>query len=506
MKSFGDSKRRFAFGMAKTVAFGALACLTIEPARAQDDVKGKWGPVMDRWPNVPIHVHLLPNGKVMFWGRRDWKADGSGPQGPSLDPHDLTPHLWDPAANAFTTLPRPGFNPFCAGHAFLPDGRLFVAGGHWADGRGVDNAAIFDPATNTWQQLPAMNRGRWYPTVVTLADGAVLVSGGTDRDAQVNNLQQIFRNGAWHSTVTFNDQLYYPRLLVAPDARVLLAGPDRFTQRLDTGGAGNWTVLGNRVHQAFSLKEAPAVMFEPGKVIHIGGGDPPQNAVERIDLNQANPQWENVAPMARARRHHNATLLPDGSVLVTGGAAGGGFNNRGTAVKLAELWNPVTAQWSAMAEETVQRLYHATAVLLPDGRVLSAGGGEYNPDDGPLNVAADSRNDAQIFSPPYLFKSTAQNPRPVIAEAPGEVEYGATFPVRVEAGAVIARVTWVRLGSVTHAWNSNQRFNALEFTANGQVLSVKAPPTAALAPPGHYMLFVLDQAGVPSVARITRIK
>ena len=466
---------------------------------------------MLKWPNVPIHVHVLPNGKVLFWGRREWKAENTAPaQG--LDPHNCNPRIWNPGdtnpATAFTVLPKLDFNLFCSGHTFLPDGRLLIAGGHDSDGKGVNKAVIFNPAIDPasespWKRLPKMNRGRWYPTAITLADGSVLVSGGTDQHKQINNEQQIFKNGEWKKTQNFDLQLYYPRLHVAPDARVLLAGPDRETQRLNTSGDGAWTILGNRKNLAISLKEAPSVMYEPGKVLFIGGGDPPQKTVEELDLTQGTPEWKEIAPMTRARRHHNATLLPDGTVLVTGGTEGHGFNDLSKPVKLPEMWIRTSKKWTPMAEEAEPRLYHSIAVLLPDATVLSGGGGEYRSSEhGPANHPKDSQRNVQIFSPPYLFKSTAENPRPVITDAPREVGYGQSFPVKVAAGAIIGGVTWVRLGSVTHSFNSNQRINSLEFSGSGTTLRVKAPPSPKVCPPGHYMLFVLDKNKVPSVSRI----
>ncbi|MDQ3623642.1 MAG: DUF1929 domain-containing protein [Verrucomicrobiota bacterium] len=293
---------------------------------------------------------------------------------------------------------------------------------------------------------------------------------------------------------------------VVSDGRVLLAGPDRFTQRLDVA-AKEWTGVGNRQNVGLSLKEAPSVMYEPNKVIFIEGGqDPPRKDVELLDLTQPAPKWEKIASMTKARRHHNATLLPDGSVLVTGGTDGAGFNDLAKPVKLPELWTPATGQWTSMAEESVPRQYHSTAVLLPDATVLSGGGGEYRPDGQHQNHPNDSRRNAQIFSPPYLFKSTVQKPRPVITDIPGEVDYGQSFAVQVTAGVTIGMVSWLRLSSVTHAFNMNQRVNLLEFSGSGTTLMVKAPASNKVCPPGHYMLFVLDAGKVPSVGRIIRIK
>jgi hypothetical protein len=215
-----------------------------------------------------------------------------------------------------------------------------------------------------------------------------------------------------------------------------------------------------------------------------------------------------------ARRQHNATILPDGTVLVTGGtqglpgnAAWRAFDNldKGAPVHQAELWDPATGKWTLMPAEDTDRCYHSIALLLPDGRVLSAGGGEYAPGNPALpnqpNPPADSHTDAQLYSPPYLMKG----PRPQILAAPAEILYGQTFDVTVGATDVIAKVSWVRLGSVTHSNNQNQLLNFLAFTQVAGTVKIQAPANANVAPPGHYMLFVLNGQGIPSIAHIARI-
>ena len=171
----------------------------------------------------------------------------------------------------------------------------------------------------------------------------------------------------------------------------------------------------------------------------------------------------------------------------------------GRPVHVAELWNPATDSWTTLAGEDTDRCYHATALLLPDATVLSAGSGEFMVGASP-NAPADSHRDAQIFHPPYLFRG----PRPVITAAPEEVTAGESFPIEV-ADPDVARVTLLRLGSVTHAFNADQRFVPVPFTADGTTLQATLPIRPGACVPGHHMLFVLTAAGVPSTARIVRV-
>jgi len=204
--------------------------------------------------------------------------------------------------------------------------------------------------------------------------------------------------------------------------------------------------------------------------------------------------------MASPRRQLNATLLADGTVMVNGGTSITGFTEEAGAVFAAERWNPATGTWSAMASQQVIRVYHSSAALLPDGRVLSAGSGE--------GSNATAQLTAEIFSPPYLFDATgALAQRPQIASIPTSVRYGQSFSIGINKNANIGRVTLVRLSSVTHAFNESQLFLTVPFTvaSKGSKLTVTAPANGALAPPGPYMLFLFNAKGVPSVAKILRI-
>ena len=234
-----------------------------------------------------------------------------------------------------------------------------------------------------------------------------------------------------------------------------------------------WSFVANRVGPYRDY--GSAVMYAPGKVLVMGGGDPPTNTAEVIDLNQPSPTWRAVGSMAFARRQLNATLLPDGSVLVTGGTSSPGFSDPAGAVHAAELWNPMTEQWRTLASSSgIPRVYHSTALLLPDGRVLSMGGNGYP--------------QSEIYSPPYLFNGT----RPTITSAPTSVAYGQSFFVQTPDAATISKVTLLRLSSVTHAFNMSQHISTLSVSQTPGGLNVVAPSGATVAPPGRYLLFILN--------------
>ena len=495
-------------------------------------IKGQWGPEI-MLPNVAAHAHLLPNGHVLMWGRRLIPGKGS------LDVHECTPFVWNPATGTATNTPQPKLangtkvNLFCSGHAFLEDGRLLVVGGHNEDSDGISQAALYDWKTNSWTPTAPMARPngepvrRWYPTATTLPNGDVLVVSGSYIDPTrkpgeqtiVEPLLQIWSKGSWKTIskadgtpLDFKGLPLYPRMHVASDGRVFMSGTNGRTLLLKTTAPGSWTEVAFRSLGARDY--CPSVMYDVDKFIYIGGGNNPNDHVptaeaEIIDLKASPARWRKTKPMEFARRQHNATVLPDGTVLVVGGTRGGGppnngFNdlNAGEPVHVAELWDPATGNWTELSAESVDRCYHSTAVLLPDATVLSAGGGEYRPDNKNPNPEEDSHPNAQVFSPPYLFKG----PRPGITAAPSSVNYGSNFEVETQQASQIGKVSWIRLSSVTHSFDENSHINFLRFQARTGKLTVTAPATPNECPPGHYMLFLVSAAGVPSVAKIIQIK
>ena len=444
------------------------------PARAQTPAEvGQWSSVMS-WPLSATHTSLQPDGRVMFFGE--------------FDEGNLPPRRWDPATNTLTSLPHPGYNIFCAGHSYLADGKLLVTGGHVTSNVGLNDASLYDAFTSSWTRLPDMNAGRWYPTNTTLSNGDVMVlSGDMNGSGNVNTLPQRFLAGSrtWRNLTSARLALpLYPKMFLAPSGRLFYAGPSRTRRWLSTAGTGAWSTgpAGN-----FGTRSYGPAVYLDARVYAIGGGDPPTATTEVIDLDADSPSWRYVSSMTTRRRQHNATLLPDGTVLVTGGSSGSGFDNASAPVFQAEVYDPAANTWRRLASNTVYRGYHATALLLPDGRVLSAGGR--------------NRRTAEVYSPPYLFKG----PRPVISSAPDTVMPGTTFTVATPDAARIRKVTLIALGSVTHTFDENQRLVTLSFTAGSGSLTITAPSFNSRAPPGYHQLFLVNDAGVPSVGRMVRV-
>ena len=454
---------------------------------------GRWGPVFTT-PSVAVHVHLLRTGKVLLWG--DQKGT----------------YLWSASAGFTPAAPKP-FRIYCTGHTFLSDGRLLVMGGTSPGTRGLRYATIFDPSTKTWSATASMAQGRYYPTATTLPNGDVLVVSGHDTARAVVRIPEVRSGGGWRRLTTAPLAIanpFYPAMFVAPNGKVFLAGFTPTSAYLDVTGTGQWSPVDKR--EVVGRKLGSAVMYAPGKILYVGGGVdsvfardtlfPPTASAEVIDLNQSAPAWRTVPPMAFPRRQLNATILADGSVLVTGGTRGAGFNNQAAAVRAAELWNPKTESWTTMASESRNRTYHSSAILLPNGRVLSTGSGE-----GGGIAFANSELSAQVFSPPYLFKADGSlAPRPSITSAPSRLSYGQSFTIQTPNAASISRGTLIRLSSVTHGFNQSQLLFPLAVTAtNSTTLTTVAPARGALAPPGPYMLFLINGAGVPSVAKMVTV-
>jgi hypothetical protein len=514
IRGVGSHSLRFTAGAA-TVSSGTIELSPLSEAAT----RGSWGPVVS-WDIVPLHMNLLPNGKVFAWGKRERNVSGT------ITDTMGVPRIWDPAAGPPNGLAPIGVQDmlFCAGHTLMPDGRLMVNGGHHRDDAGI-NTTYFFSEDGAPQQGPNMAFGRWYPTLTVLSDGRVLSMAGRDVNGNIVTIPEIWENNQWVQLPGAGNLRipYYPRNYVAPNGLIFYAG-ERITSRWfnvdasNASGRGLWSNGPTHIWR-FNRDYGTAAMYETGKILYAGGGgdpnwdaqspdDPispvPTATAEHIDLNQPSAAWQSAGSMSVPRRHLNSTILPDGQVLITGGTTGAGFVNisEALAVKTAEVWNPKTNQWTTLAANQKMRVYHSVSLLLPDGTVLHGASGDADaaqPGGGIVPVPPE--NNHEIFSPPYMFKGA----RPAISSAPTQVGYSQVFSIATPNAAQVTEVRWIRLGSVTHAFDMGARANTLRFARSQSGVEVTAPDTPNHAPPGHYMLFILNRNGVPSQGKIIRI-
>jgi len=367
-----------------------------------------------------------------------------------------------------------------------------------------------------------MAHGRWYPTLVTLGDGRVLAVSGLDVDGNLNTTVEVYSPDAnsWqalHLPGNFPGLPLYAHLLLMADGRLLFTGglvegPDVALGPclidIAHGQVGLTLLDGLRVPE--SRKQSASVLLPPvqdQKAMLIGGGIGDEGivdataAVDLIDLRAANPRFTAAAPMNLPRTHVNAVLLPDRTVLVTGG--GLARESRLTPTLAAEIYDPANNTWTLVASSKIPRLYHSVSLLLPDGRVVSTCG---NPAQGThVEWGKDPLNEEMridIYSPPYLFKG----PRPVIAAAATEWSYGQTVDISSPQAGSIRWAHLIRYGVTTHSFNTGQRLVDLPITSQaGGTVRVTLTGEPNIAPPGWYMLFLTDKNGVPSVAHSVHV-
>ncbi len=475
-------------------------------------------------PVVGIHSAVTHTGKVvLFCYHADSHGHGAGAAHTTeMAREEGISTTLDPVSGE-STEPVVMNNIFCAGQAIMPDGRLLAAGG--GAGNAIDSYHAFTPEGEggTWRHAGFMTDQRWYPTVTAMLDGRMLIisgtraGGGPESGQNLNATYEIFdpatntRTGLTPAPFLNEATPFalYPFCYHLPDGRMLVhAG--RKTSFLDvaTGAVDAVTALCVRETPRTYRLQGTSVMLalvpdsDPPyrvRVMAIGGGDgaeehdaPATNTCEMLDLGADPLEWRAVAPMQAPRVMCDSVLLPDGTVLVTNGSAAGLADDGAQPVFQTEIYDPATDRWSLMAGSRVPRLYHSTAFLLPDARVMTAGTDEdFNPE--PFKTP---ELRLEVFSPPYLFRG----PRPVISSGPSAVAYGAEFSVNSPNAASIASACLIRPGAVSHSFNMSQRMIGLRIVgrAGGRV-RLQAPPREA-APPGFHMLFVLNEQGVPSIA------
>jgi hypothetical protein len=446
-------------------------------------------------PINPVHLALTNDGKVLV-------VAGSGNVATETNFRAL---VWDPVANTFASHTL-AWDMFCNGMCMLPDGRVFINGGNlrYDPFYGEPRNAAYDPATGTFSDLPNMADGRWYPTVTALGNGSVMTFSGLKATGGTNTTVEIYTPSVgWGQPVAAGwTPPLYPRMHLSTDGRVFYSGSGRGSRFFNPANM-TWTSVVATMNHASSrtygtsvlLPLTPANGYRP-RVMIFGGSNPSTATTEIIDLGAATPQWVFGPSMSQPRIQMNATILPDGRVLAVGGSRND--EDAATASLNADLYNPATNTFSSAGANAFPRLYHSGSLLLPDATVVLVGG---NPTRGSYE------DHIEIYSPAYLFNANGTPAaRPTIEDVtPGTFGYGQVFQVETPNASNIASVVLMRPGAQTHAFDMEQRMVGLSFTVNNGLLNVTSPPNGNIAPPGYYMLFILDAAGVPSVARFVQL-
>jgi hypothetical protein len=467
---------------------------------------GSWSPVVGT-PVVPVFTAVLPNGKVLIW---DSVGDDAAESYPD---HSFTRAMvWNPADDTYRRVDLQGTNIFCAGFAHLGNGNILIAGGN-ANARleGTVRTYVFNWQTETWTRGNDMAAARWYPSVAEMANGEEVIIGGGPATAEAYQT-----NGAIRALSGFTQYSAraYPFMGSRPDTQLGLFGPYTAGYTINTSGNGVVTATGTR--DGIVRDYGSFAAYDIGKSVVVGGGNVSEGGVANVPTRTAvvvnsstglTPSVASTGSLATGRRQLNATLLADGSVLATGGmssAATSGLVDLNNAATAAERWDPATGQWTVLASAGRIRQYHSTAALLPDGRVMTGGGGICGVC---MDVGYLEKN-IEYFTPPYLYKKDGTGQlaaRPVISTAPASVGINANFTISSAQAASISKVALVGLSDVTHGVDQGQRYVPLRFSASGTTLTVTGPPNGGVAPPGYYMLVVVDAAGVPSIAKMVQV-
>jgi hypothetical protein len=492
---------------------------------------GRWELLSFHSGVLAVHAALLPKGKVLFFAGSGSSATRfASPDFGNMGKGVYTSVVWDPQAappnnffhpdTIFAADGRP-YDFFCGGDSFLPDGRVLSAGGTagYNPFRGRQDATVFDLQTQQWSFVAKMRHGRWYPTVITLGDGRVLAATGLTEDFNEphNETIEIYSpvTNTWELHEFFPDfpgLPLYAHLFLMMDGRIFFDGGRMdddlpvdpcifdFTHHpihtvVVPGGSG-----GGMRNQSASVLMPPA---QDQKVMLIGGGPAGKpnktdaiDNVDIVDLKDPNPHFVPGTPLNFSRLHLNAILLPDRTIFVTGGSLK--QEDAPLARLQSEIYDPATGVWSPTAVSTVPRLYHSTALLLPDGRVVTAGG---NPEGG-AHVKWDQDPEEEmrleIYSPPYLFRG----PRPSITAVLEQWNYGQAVKISSPDAGTLRWAHLIRNCITTHSFDGSQRLVDLPITAQANgVVNVTVTNNRNIAPPGWYMLFLVTGAGVPSVAR-----
>jgi hypothetical protein len=462
---------------------------------AQSGTQGEWTTLPYPMPINPVHLALMNNGKVLV-------VSGSGNVAAETN---YRVAVWDPLQGSIATQTL-AWDMFCNGMVTLPDGRVFVDGGNlqYDPFHGQLRTAAFDPNAGLFTDLENMAHGRWYPTVTELGDGRIMAFSGLTETGATNTAVELYSPGTgWSQEYPAGwTPPLYPRMHLLPNGTVFYSGSSR-ASRIFNPSTRTWSsttattnYAGTRTYgTSVLLPLSPADGYR-ARVMIFGGGNPSTATTEVIEPLAATPAWSFGPAMSQPRIEMNATILPNGKIL----AVGGSLNDEDTATASlnADLYDPATNAFSSAGANVYPRLYHSGSLLLPDATVALLGG---NP------VRGSYEGHIEIYSPAYLFNADGTRAaRPGISGvSTAAVDLGSTFQVFTTDAASVGSVVLVRPGAPTHAFDMDQRLVMLNFSAGANTLDVTAPPNGNIAPPGFYMLFLLNRAGVPSVASFVHL-
>ncbi|MFL9947183.1 RICIN domain-containing protein [Paraburkholderia agricolaris] len=461
-------------------------------------------------PIIPVAAANLPDGTVLVWS-----ADSPL----NFTPGEVTPGntytaIFNPTTNTSkeVLVTNTGHDMFCPGIVNLPDGRIYVTGGSSSD-----LTSFYTPSTHAWTSGNPMNIPRAYQGSVTLSNGGVFLVGGSWNGPLGGKTGETWTSGSgWQLNSAILDDYILTNdaggifradnhawLFAVSNGRVFHAGPSKAMHWFDTAGAGSVTQAGNRGNDNDAMN-GNAVMYDIGKILAVGGApsydsSPATSNATLINISSGTAVTTTIRSMNYQRAFNNSVVLPNGQVVVVGGQTFAQPFSDDTAVLTPELWDPTKQTFSPLAPQAVPRVYHSVALLLPDGRVLSGGGGL-------CGTCSTNHPNVEILTPPYLLNANGSAAtRPTISSAPTVAQLGTSIAVSASSG--IKTFALMRLSSVTHSVNNEQRRVPVSFkvgTAGEYLITIPSDPSVVV--PGYYMLFALNANGVPSVSRTLQIQ
>ncbi len=469
------------------------------------DAAGMFSGVMP-WPLVSIHATVARSGEIVTYG----SPLATAQQGA------LRFDNWNPSTNTHVQSPLLAVDSFCNLNVATTDGKLMMAGGN-----SQMTSGLYDTATRSYSALPNFAYPRWYASMIRLPDNRFVVVGGAEPKAKVGEVETRFSStpeilapgaGAWvplpdaKSVPLFGSPDYawwYPKAYLAPSGNVFGISQDRMWV-LDPDGTGAVTEAGVVPGTGFG-SSASSVMYEPGKILLAGGGQhinsdglPASKQAAIIDISTDSPTAVSTTPMASPRNWLNLTVLPNGEVLANGGTEVG---IAGTQVYSTEIWNPTSKTWRTGASAQKIRTYHSTALLMPSGSVFTSGSGA----PGPV-----TNLNTELYYPPQLFGRDTSGEvvwadRAEFRSVFGTIARGKSATFSMKDNRAIQSVSLTSAGSVTHAYNTDQRRIPLAFSQSGSDVTVHFPSSETMVPPGVYLLNAVDAAGAPAPSQIIEI-